>query len=252
MALGVLFLVAIVRLTFIALPDAQSHVEVWIRFVWIWGTLYFLRACAVGITRYPRIILTGPMPPPGLMPGMWGLVTGEFSSQTDFMFSGHTATMTLLGLFVSYYTFRSLFSKLYWVLVLCGYYAVIAARIHYTSDVVIAVMVTLILFYLFHAIADPDWLSGWRASLVINMQTDIELGLPLRITDSNGRVWTVVSTSSTAPLLENREMTPTMTKKRTDDTGGSLLRVLHVGRYSTPERRSLYQGFVQLLGGYTQ
>jgi PAP2 superfamily protein len=137
--------------------------------------------------------------------------------------------MTIMGLFVSYYTFRHLFSYLYWVLVIGGYWAIISARIHYTADVVLAIMISILVFALFHALADPDWLSGWRSTLSVTMpeNNNLELALPLTLTDSLGRSWTVY------PEAANEK----------------TVSYLRVGRYSTPDRRALYRAFVHLLGG---
>lgn len=249
-AVYILFAFAIVRLALISLPDKQSPAEIGIRFLWLWGTVYYLRGCTIGVTRFPRLLPEeNPMAvPDGLMLGLWGLITGDRSTQSDFMFSGHTATMTLLGHFVSYYTFRHAFSRLYWVLVLCGYWAILASRIHYTADILVAIIIATLLFYLFHVIVDPDFFTGWRSALVVSFPPDIELGLPLKIVDSNGKEYNVAQLTYHGDVL-GRESITTGTGTAADNKQQQLLKSITPGRYSSEGRRSMYQFFVRLLGG---
>jgi hypothetical protein len=194
------------------------------------GIMYYLRGFTVGLTRFPRLLPTGPIPhSDGLGWALLSIVSGDHPSESDFMFSGHTATMTLMGLFVSYYTFRHFFSHLYWLLVLGGYWAIIAARIHYTADVMVAIIVSILVFTLFHAVADPDWLSGWRSTLTVTMPGNVEFTLPIRLVDgaSPPNEWVVHPPN-----------------------GAGGLGYLRVGRYSTPYRRSFFSNLVHLLGGH--
>lgn len=245
-ALIALFVVAILRLTFVPYPNGMSPLEVWIRFGWVWGMLYYLRGCTVGLTRFPRLLPYGPLPEgyDGLFGGLWGILSGATPTQADFMFSGHTATMTLLGLFVSYYGFRRFFSHIYWLLVFVGYWAIIASRIHYTADVLVAIIVTFLVFSLFHAFADPEWMTAWRAVLTIRMDKDEKIVLPMTIYEggSSGRYWEVY-----APQEDEDGLNATSDKKRAYES--NKLHVLHVGRYSNEERRGVYYYFMWLLTG---
>lgn len=140
------------------------------------------------------------------------------------MFSGHTATMTLLGLFVSYYTFRRFMSQIFWILVLFGYFVVISARIHYTADVAVAIALTYLVFSLFHAWFDPEWLYGYRSSLTVDMDPGTKLALPVFIIDANGNRW------------------------GTNFSAGQNA-IITVGPYTNPSRRRMYEWFSELLVG---
>ncbi len=224
---AVLFVVAAIRIIFFPLPDRKSPLEVIIRFLWVWGTVYWLRACVVGLTRFPRLYPTEPAPNNGLWQGIWDFVTGVQPSEADFMFSGHTATMTLLGLFVSYYTFRRFMSQVFWILVLFGYFVVISARIHYTADVAVAIALSYLVFSLFHAWFDPEWLYGYRSSLTVDMDPGTTLALPVTIMDANGNRWATNFSSSL----------------------GSPNMIITVGPYTNPSRRRMYEWFSELLVG---
>lgn len=247
-----LYAIAIVRLGFVALPDRQSPWEVLTRFLWIWGTLYWLRGCTIGLTRFPRL-LPGEYPlaePDGLLMGLWGIIGGHRPSQSDFMFSGHTATMTLLGLFVSYYTFRHFFSKVYWLAVLVGYWTIIASRLHYTADVVIAIIITTALFYAFHLFADPEFLSGWRASITIDLPAHEVLTLPLKLMDpATGKTYDVGMARAEGTDVVYRYAEPPVVGEGLLDEYSEPLATYRPGRYSTEARRSTYRWIVTLLGG---
>jgi len=246
-----LYAIAIARLGFVALPDRQSPWEVLIRFLWIWGTLYWLRGCTIGLTRFPRL-LPGEYPladPDGLLMGLWGIIGGHRPSQSDFMFSGHTATMTLLGLFVSYYTFHHLFSKFYWLAVLVGYWSIIASRLHYSADVVIAIIITGLLFHAFHLLADPECLSGWRSFIVVELPAHDMLYLPMKLVDQKtGRTFEVVVTREHDTDVVYR-FSDEVRGKSVLDEHSEVLSTYRPGRYSTEARRAAYKWVVTLLGG---
>ncbi len=228
--LGVVAVFALLRILFIPMPNGQSRWEVLIRFGFVWGTMWYLRACTVGLTRFPRLDADDPMPEyHGVWSDMWGM------ARADFMFSGHAQTMTLCGLFVSYYTFRHLYSQLMWVLVLAGYWAVLAARIHYSADVVVAIIVASCVFFLFHMLVDPECLSGWRSVLVVSMPPPLSssapMMLPLVLTDGTGRKWEIHGSGGGG--------------------GGDGQQVL-IGQYSTPQRRAAFRWLVGLLGGHEE
>jgi hypothetical protein len=97
MALGLLLVIAAVRLTFVPFPDGISRLEVWTRFGFAWGTLYYLRGFTVGLTRFPRLLPAGPIPPSdGLGWALLSIVSGAHPSEADFMFSVR-ATFFVVG-----------------------------------------------------------------------------------------------------------------------------------------------------------
>jgi hypothetical protein len=217
--LGAVVVFALVRILLLPFPDPQmTRLEVLTRFAWVWGTMWWLRACTVGLTRFPRLDPEAPLSDyDNILINMWGV------AQADFMFSGHAQTMTMCGLFVSYYTFHHLYSQLMWLLVLAGYWAVLAARIHYSADVVVAITIATLMFFLFHLLVDPDCLSGWRSALVVSIPPtgDGTMTLPMTLTDGTGRKWEIRGQGS-----------------------------VQLGRYSSPARREAYRWIVGLLGGH--
>ena len=198
--LGVVVLFALVRILLVPLPDPQmTRLEV--------------------LTRFPRLDPEAPLSDyDNILVNMWGM------AQADFMFSGHAQTMTLCGLFVSYYTFQHLYSQLLWLLVLGGYWAVIAARLHYSADVVVAVIIAWLVFFVFHLLADPYCLSGWRSQLVVSippLPDGQAMTLPMVLADSAGHRWEIKGQGH-----------------------------VQLGRYSSQARRELFRGFIGLLGGH--
>lgn len=222
LALLIIVVVGLVRLMLVALPDKhQSRLEIFIRFLWVWGTLIILRCFTVGLTRFPRIEPQGPL---AEYKGLgWNIFDPKSLAEADFMFSGHAVIMTLMGLFVSYYTWRHVFAVLFWILVLGGYWAILASRLHYSADVVVAILMSGLVFWLFHVVVDPECLAGWRSTLVLSIEPPPGLnGMtgPLQLEDGAGRKWSV---PGTVPI--------------------------HVGAYSSPERRALFRNALALLGG---
>uniref|UniRef100_A0A8C4NCF9 Sterile alpha motif domain containing 8 n=1 Tax=Eptatretus burgeri TaxID=7764 RepID=A0A8C4NCF9_EPTBU len=73
----------------------------------------------------------------------------------DYMFSGHTALLTLLNFFITEYTPRSWvwLHTASWVLNLFGVFFVLAAHEHYSIDVVLAFYISTRLFLYYHTLA---------------------------------------------------------------------------------------------------
>lgn len=73
----------------------------------------------------------------------------------DYMFSGHTATLTLLNFFVTEYTPRRWYylHTLCWLLNMFGVFFILAAHEHYSIDVLISFYISSRLFMYYHTLA---------------------------------------------------------------------------------------------------
>ncbi len=223
-----LYGLAAIRWLLIPLPGFVRPMTVATRYIYALGAMYFMRGLSLGTTRLPRILPAGAMQHLGLGWGLWGFLSGSHPTQSDFMFSGHTGSMVLLGLFMTYYTHHSVFSMMYWVLVLGGWWAIIAARTHYSSDIIMAILVVLLTFALFHALADTEWLGAWRSNLGIDLSTRATITLPASLVDARGERIDIVD-----PLTPNGT------------------REIRVGWNSSRERRRFFRMFRWLISGGT-
>lgn len=165
------------------------------RFLFIWGTGFLLRALIVGDTRYPRSPnFKGPnYIPSNIVVGALSVLVGANSTITDFMYSGHTIAWILTALMVQRYTNRGIISGLFWILNIIGILGLISSKMHYTSDVVVSIVVALSLFLIYHLFLDKRYLQRWRPALVFEFEVEDlkkkpDIKMPITVTDGNGDV----------------------------------------------------------------
>ncbi|KAK3099907.1 hypothetical protein FSP39_011606 [Pinctada imbricata] len=81
----------------------------------------------------------------------------------DYIFSGHTAMLTILNLFLNEYTPKSwkIFHFFCWTLNIMGMFFILLHRGHYSIDVVVAFYISFQMFGNYHALAESR-LASWR------------------------------------------------------------------------------------------
>jgi len=127
------------------------------RYTWCLCFIFFMRCLTLLATRYPQI--------PGGLNGLYNpdvnafvgallIVVGARATQTDYMFSGHTANWILLSMFFWHYRKAgggySLMSVLFWAYNLTGVFLLLAVRTHYTADVLVGGFMAGLVFNGYH------------------------------------------------------------------------------------------------------
>jgi len=156
----------------------HSHRTIILRRIWlILGLLYYYRALTMCVTVLPKADKTYtcmPKTPQNETTAMMyvervltiisggGLsINGKHVFCGDYIFSGHTMTLTLGYLAIKQYSPRR-FILLHWasfLAALCGVIFLLLARGHYTIDVLLAYYVSSRLWWVYHTLAHNDSLK---------------------------------------------------------------------------------------------
>lgn len=132
------------------------------RFTFCLAFVFALRALTLLCTRYPRIP-GGPNDvyvTPNTALGAVLVLLGMRTTQTDFLFSGHTSGWILMALFFWHYHKPGFapVALLFWLSNVTGIVLLIAVRTHYTADVLVAVIVSCLTFTCYHlAVEEKPW-----------------------------------------------------------------------------------------------
>ena len=127
------------------------------RFFWIAGTLYFIRGFTVFVTLIPRVAhdTNGVVLSDGWFLAWLKVLLQIEQTASDLMFSGHTALLVTIACFFSYYIPQA--SAAVWLYTLLGMYFILATQHHYTVDLLVAFIISTLLFTLYHILYDGHW-----------------------------------------------------------------------------------------------
>ncbi|XP_038841751.1 phosphatidylcholine:ceramide cholinephosphotransferase 2-like isoform X1 [Salvelinus namaycush] len=139
------------------------------------GTLYMYRCITMYITTLPvpgKHFTCAPKlygDSEGMVWRILGLISGGGLSITgghlmcgDFLYSGHTVTLTLAYLFIQEYSPKKMwwYVWLCWLLSAVGVVCILIGHEHYSIDVVFAYFITSRLFWWYHTMANTQALRG--------------------------------------------------------------------------------------------
>jgi len=132
-----------------------------VRFMWCLAALFAMRTLTLLSTVYP---LT-PLPDaryvaPSIPLGAILILFGLRATTSDLMFSGHTVFWVLMATFFWQYRKRGLeytaLALLYWAMSITGIVLLIGCRVHFTSDCVVATLLSLLVAMLYYIVATPQ------------------------------------------------------------------------------------------------
>lgn len=142
----------------------RGHKElVFRRFLLCWSLIINMRTLSVAVTRYPRLpAFADNYTPANIFVGALLIIVGVESTVTDMMFSGHTSVWIIIALFTTYYANkRDIFHYFMWIINISGIVLLIAAREHYTADVIIGIFISTMVFLIYHFLVDTEILNNW-------------------------------------------------------------------------------------------
>ncbi|XP_032781744.2 sphingomyelin synthase-related protein 1 [Daphnia magna] len=119
----------------------------------------------------------------------------------DYMFSGHTVTLTMLNFFITEYTPRRLYflHTFTWILNLFGVFFILAAREHYSIDVFVAFYISSRMFLYYHTLANSRTLKQrdrYRARVWFPLFSFFEARIDGMVPNEYQMPWTYLSLAS--------------------------------------------------------
>lgn len=173
-------MIAITFLRFLFNPRGLTAFR---RYLAVYATCTLLRATTVATTTlsnprapedFPNDPCGGSYEPPSTAREFWiatvfpkGMITCG-----DLMFSGHSLVFTSLALGWTYYSNTIVERVAAWLYAGVGYFALLALRLHYADDILVAIYINVFLWVLYHVIA-MDWNVRKQWRVVAFLEADI-------------------------------------------------------------------------------
>jgi hypothetical protein len=130
---------------FVARAAFQNNISILTNYMCMLVVLFLGRIVLLFVTQLPP-----PVPDCSTVkdgdPLHFVLLKSDWKECMDLMYSGHTLHSTLIFMFILYISKYPLEQFAIGMLVLVEYYLIIASRMHYTADVVVAVIVSILAF----------------------------------------------------------------------------------------------------------
>ncbi|KAJ2739206.1 metalloendopeptidase [Coemansia sp. Cherry 401B] len=150
-------IIAVTGSVFLA-PGWQARMVLLRRIGWIMGILYFLRSITISVTTMPPSI-DNCRPQEAHSASEWArivpmMISGQLSGCTDKLFSGHTSILVISFLVWTRYARHWAFIAYSAVHTVLGIGSVLAVRLHYTVDVVLAVVLTWLVHCVYYMLLE--------------------------------------------------------------------------------------------------
>jgi hypothetical protein len=142
-----LLIIVIIRIIFTKYKEVAFR-----RFFWITGLLYLFRSFTISFTILPTPYhgCTLQKHENPLLIAL-KVISAQHSTCGDVMYSGHTMILTTSALLWQLYTNDHIIIKiLIWLLSFIGMLIIISTHFHYSDDVIIAFLLTLALYIIYH------------------------------------------------------------------------------------------------------
>ncbi|KAJ2460667.1 hypothetical protein GGF42_000694 [Coemansia sp. RSA 2424] len=146
----------------------QARIILIRRVGWMMAALYLLRSFTLSITTLPPSVAdckpVVAADQAGLIGSIPGLISGRLSACTDKMFSGHTTILVISFLFWRRYARHWAFLAYSAVHTFAGIASVLLVRLHYSVDVLLAVVLTCAVHHIYYRALDAAIRRRRRAS----------------------------------------------------------------------------------------
>ncbi|PVZ98895.1 hypothetical protein BB558_005105 [Smittium angustum] len=169
-SLNLSILIALVGIMFY-LPNWRSRIVVFRRCMWMGGFIYVFRSITLSVTTLPPTLgsqcirqdITG-LNASQYFSIVFKLLGGELKSCTDNMFSGHASISTLCFMLWWTYCKNKLIVTYSAVHTIVTMYIILATRLHYTVDLLLAIIVTLCVHYIYFSSLEHHYRRNHLAS----------------------------------------------------------------------------------------